>query len=56
VIELAALLFAKRVKLGLLQHPVQLLIKRVSRRLGLLAGVEQIFLLLSGCRGSHCHA
>jgi hypothetical protein len=49
-----ALFFAECVELRLIQHRVQLLVKRVPRRFGLLAGVKQPFLFLF--LASHRHA
>jgi hypothetical protein len=56
MIELAAALLAKPVELRLIQNPVQLLVKGMSCRLGPLARVKQVFLLLSGLLRSHRHA
>ena len=56
VVEGAASLLAKPVEVRLVQHTVEPLVERMPRRFGLLAGVEQLFLLLSGSLRSHRHA
>ena len=54
VVIATALFFAECIELRLIQHRVQLLVKRVPRRFGLLAGVKQSFLFLF--LASHRHA
>ena len=55
VIEPAVAFLAKRVELRLIEYSIQLLIKRMARRLGPLARVKQVFLLLPSSLRSHRH-
>ena len=56
VIEHTALFLAKRIKPRLVQHRIESLVERMARRFRPLAGIEQLFLFLSGSLRPHCHA
>jgi hypothetical protein len=55
MVKLATVVFTKLVEVRLFQHLIQPLIKRMPRRLGLLARIEQLVLLLSILLGPHGH-